>query len=288
MNPHGCDRRKPGRMPAATHWRRCPPRPRRWSGRRPRARRCRAAGADRRRGPGQSAIAPAGHAGDAALPALLQLIDARAARAPARPPNPPRKPRPMPLPKMPSLSVRPSWPIRCRACWPALEPGRLRHLVAGPGPTARRPALDATRRRQRHRLRPGPARQPRALRANAAAGAVPQDNAIDPGHEYTLAELIDLAQSSNPRTRIAWNAARNAALATGMVKSVYLPQLAATAMTGWRHSNGSSNIGLGDSSSNSSTHGTVGVLAAMAAVRLRRPAGACRPPNRRPSPATSP
>ena len=45
-----------------------------------------------------------------------------------------------------------------------------------------------------------------------------------------------------------------------MVKSVYLPQLAATAMTGWRHSKGSSNIGLGDSSSNSSTHGTVGVL----------------------------
>ena len=31
-------------------------------------------------------------------------------------------------------------------------------------------------------------------------------------------------------------------------------------MTGWRHSKGSSNIGLGDSSSNSSTHGTVGVL----------------------------
>ena len=141
----------------------------------------------------------------------------------------------MPPPKMP---VRP--PILANPAaapvlaGPAVEPGRLRHLVAGPGPTARRPALDATRRRQRrHRLRPGPPDSPDAryvLPANAA-GAVPQDNAIDPGHEYTLAELIDLAQSSNPRTRIAWNAARNAALATGMVKSVYLPQLAATAMT---------------------------------------------------------
>ena len=89
--------------------------------RRPRARRCRAAGADRRRGPGQSAIAPAGHGRRGA--ARLASADRRPPRAPspARPPNPPRKPRPMPLPKMPSLSVRPSWPIPLpRLSWPAL------------------------------------------------------------------------------------------------------------------------------------------------------------------------
>ena len=172
----------------------------------------------------------------------------------------------MPLPKMPSLSVRPSWPIPLpRLSWPALLlslAGCATSSLDLAPPRADRPwtpPVDASG------IVSGPARpdSPDAryvLPANAAAGAVPQDNAIDPGHEYTLAELIDLAQSSNPRTRIAWNAARNAALATGMVKSVYLPQLAATAMTGWRHSNGSSNIGLGDSSSNSSTHGTVGVL----------------------------
>lgn len=98
------------------------------------------------------------------------------------------------------------------------------------------------------------------LPSNPAAGALPPDNVIDPAHAYTLAELIDLAQSSNPRTRIAWNAARNAALATGVVKSVYLPQLAATAMTGWRRGHGDSDVGLGDSSSDSRTHGTVSVL----------------------------
>ena len=223
MNPHGCDRRKPGRMPAATHWRRCPPRAA-GPGRRPRARRCRAAGADRRRA-WPVRHRPCRPRGARALPALLQLMDARA-RAVAGPSTEPTQEAPAhALPKMPSLSVRPSWPILLPRllAGPAVEPGRLRHLVAGPGPTARRPALDATRRRQRrHRLRPGPARQPDArcvLPANAAAGAVPQDNAIDPSHEYTLAELIDLAQSSNPRTRIAWNAARNAALATGMVKA---------------------------------------------------------------------
>ena len=173
----------------------------------------------------------------------------------------------MPLPKMPSLSVRPSWPILLpRLSWPALLlslAGCATSSLDLAPPRADRPwtpPVDASGAIVSGPARPDSPDARYVLPANAAAGAVPQDNAIDPSHEYTLAELIDLAQSSNPRTRIAWNAARNAALATGMVKSVYLPQLAATAMTGWRHSNGSSNIGLGDSSSNSSTHGTVGVL----------------------------
>ena len=78
-----------------------------------RARRCRAAGADRRRGPGQSAIAPAGHAGDAALPALLQLIDARAAR------------RRRPVHRTHPGSPGPCPCLRCRAC-PSAHPGQSR------------------------------------------------------------------------------------------------------------------------------------------------------------------
>ena len=178
MNPHGCDRRKPGGCPprhtggAVRHGRAA------GSGCRPRARRCRAAGADRRRGPGQSAIAPCRPRGRRGA-ARLASADRRPPRAPspARPPNPPRKPRPMPLPKMPSLSVRPSWLIPLpRLSWPAL----LLSLAAAPPrrwtwPHRAPTGPDATRRRQRrHRLRPGPARQPRrALRAagQRAAGA---------------------------------------------------------------------------------------------------------------------
>ena len=63
---------------------------------------------------------PAGHAGRRGA-ARLASADRRPGRARVAGPStePTRKPRPMPLPKMPSLSVRPSWPIRCRAC-----PGR--------------------------------------------------------------------------------------------------------------------------------------------------------------------
>ena len=202
----------------------------------------------------------------------------------------------MPLPKMPSLSVRPSWPIPLpRLSWPALLlslAGCATSSLDLAPPRADRPwtpPVDASGAIVSGPARPDSPDARYVLPANAAAGAVPQDNAIDPGHEYTLAELIDLAQSSNPRTRIAWNAARNAALATGMVKSVYLPQLAATAMTGWRHSNGSSNIGL------ETPPATAARTAPWACSRCNgccstSAAGrrACRPPNRRPSPATSP
>lgn len=51
---------------------------------------------------------------------------------------------------------------------------------------------------------------------------------IDPRRAYGLAELIDVAQSANPETRRAWNMARDAALAVGIARSTYLPQLTAT------------------------------------------------------------
>ena len=66
---------------------------------------------------------------------------------------------------------------------------------------------------------------------------------IDVAHTYTLAELIDLAQTSNPETRVAWERARQAALAVGIVKSLYLPFLSATAVGGGQREAGSTQAG---------------------------------------------
>lgn len=51
---------------------------------------------------------------------------------------------------------------------------------------------------------------------------------------YTLAGLIDLAQSTNPATRIAWQNARQAALASGMVEATYLPLITANVIGGYQ------------------------------------------------------
>jgi outer membrane protein TolC len=56
--------------------------------------------------------------------------------------------------------------------------------------------------------------------------------AIEAAHVYTLPELIDLAQRSNPTTRIAWEQARQAALAVGLVEATYLPDLSAEVLGG--------------------------------------------------------
>ena len=52
---------------------------------------------------------------------------------------------------------------------------------------------------------------------------------IDPDKVYDLPELIDIAESTNPQTRVAWERARQAAAAVGLSKSVYFPYLAASA-----------------------------------------------------------
>src|SRR4029077_6668853 len=46
---------------------------------------------------------------------------------------------------------------------------------------------------------------------------------------YELSELIDLAQRTNPETRVAWERARQAAIATGLAEGSYYPALAAAA-----------------------------------------------------------
>ena len=51
---------------------------------------------------------------------------------------------------------------------------------------------------------------------------------------YELPELIDLAQRVNPETRVAWEAARRAALAVGLVESEYFPVLAISVLGGYK------------------------------------------------------
>ena len=67
---------------------------------------------------------------------------------------------------------------------------------------------------------------------NPALGTVPAAPDTEPTHAYSLAELIDLAESNNLMTRTAWNTAREAALAAGIARSAYLPNLTASAVGG--------------------------------------------------------
>ncbi|RQR44337.1 TolC family protein [Burkholderia sp. Bp9140] len=98
------------------------------------------------------------------------------------------------------------------------------------------------------------------LPASPALASVSPPAALDATHPYALPELIDLAESTNPLTRIAWNDARNAALAVGIAKAAYLPNLSATAMGAYQTSHGSTSTILGDASSNTTVHGTISAL----------------------------
>jgi len=76
----------------------------------------------------------------------------------------------------------------------------------------------------------------------ATAGCTSRSNAptsradINPNKSYSLDELIDIAESNNPITRIAWESAKQAAERLGMARSEYYPHLAALALAGDQHS----------------------------------------------------
>src|SRR5262249_26774288 len=56
---------------------------------------------------------------------------------------------------------------------------------------------------------------------------------IEPDKVYDLPELIDIAERTNPQTRVAWERARQAAAAVGLSESAYYPYLAASAFAGY-------------------------------------------------------
>jgi outer membrane protein len=68
-------------------------------------------------------------------------------------------------------------------------------------------------------------------RSNEAEGG--SRVSINPRKVYNLAELIDIAERSNPETRVAWEGARQAAAAVGLSESAYYPFLVASAAAGY-------------------------------------------------------
>jgi len=57
---------------------------------------------------------------------------------------------------------------------------------------------------------------------------------IDPQKRYSLLELIDIAERTNPETRVAWESARQAAIGIGLVESEYYPVLTLSALGGYQ------------------------------------------------------
>jgi outer membrane protein len=86
-----------------------------------------------------------------------------------------------------------------------------------------------------------PALKSYLLPPNPAAAVLPPAQVeINHDHEYTLPELVDIAEREHPQTRIAWVTAKNAALASGIAASTYFPRISATIVGGYQGSSGSS------------------------------------------------
>jgi outer membrane protein len=98
------------------------------------------------------------------------------------------------------------------------------------------------------------------LPANPALGVLPAPPAIDSARSYSLAQLIDIAETTNPRTRIAWNDARRVALAAGIAESAYLPKITATAVGGYQGSIGHDSASGTPSLGNGSANGTISAV----------------------------
>lgn len=98
------------------------------------------------------------------------------------------------------------------------------------------------------------------LPPNPALATIPPPPPIDPNRPYALTALIDIAESNNPQTRIAWDAARGAALAAGIAESTYLPDITASAL-GAYGSGGSQNSvdGFNENRSNQA-HGVISAI----------------------------
>src|SRR5690349_9932941 len=59
-----------------------------------------------------------------------------------------------------------------------------------------------------------------------------REPAVNPVKVYALAELVDLAESHNPETRVAWERARAQAASLGIARSELYPTLTAAAIAG--------------------------------------------------------
>jgi outer membrane protein TolC len=108
-------------------------------------------------------------------------------------------------------------------------------------------------------------------RADAAAGYVLPSNSrlaalppptpgVEGGKVYTLEELIDLAERSNPATRIAWNEARRAALAAGIAESAYRPQITASVVAAYQITDSHTSAASLSVGEDNSAHGMISAV----------------------------
>ena len=98
------------------------------------------------------------------------------------------------------------------------------------------------------------------LPPNTALGNLPQSPRIDPSKAYTLPELIDIAESNDPATRIAWENARKAALAAGIAESAFLPNLTASAVGAYQDNSSNTSAQGGSVSGNDTAHGVISAV----------------------------
>jgi outer membrane protein TolC len=73
-----------------------------------------------------------------------------------------------------------------------------------------------------------------ALQKGSAEALEKGKELVDARKEYTLADLIDLAEQLNPATREAWQNARQALALVGLSKSAYYPFLSLAAAAGYQ------------------------------------------------------
>jgi len=96
-------------------------------------------------------------------------------------------------------------------------------------------------RQQQESTQSGTAANGYLLSPNLDAAVLPRPSVkLDPQHEYTLPELIDIAEREHQETRIAWEIAKNAAIGEGFARSTYLPNVTANIVGGYQGSTGSS------------------------------------------------
>ncbi len=80
-------------------------------------------------------------------------------------------------------------------------------------------------------------------------------------HLYSLPELIDIAQRENPDTHLAWNRAKQAALAVGVAEATFLPMLSANVIGGWQKTHTPVPLLPGNQSIDTELQGVVPALA---------------------------
>ena len=98
------------------------------------------------------------------------------------------------------------------------------------------------------------------LPPNPAMAKVEPPPALEASRAYSLAELIDIAESHNPQTRMAWDQAREAALAAGIARSAFLPELTASVIGGYQSGHHDESVDGRQVSERSTVSGSISAL----------------------------